>query len=163
MSRQRYDPGRRKRLAPLTTEARTREAGTPYPEEGAPLMKHPHITHAEAEAQAHPLPLEDQITYWKARSRALERAAQRAQTHPRPEDAAPETAPTPTGPDPVQLEVLEARMEAAATRRGIDPVPLLPYLRAEPFMNEDGRVERAAVETFFQQLADARDARTVRP
>ena len=30
-------------------------------------------------------------------------------------------------------------------------------------MNEDGRVERAAVETFFQQLADARDARMVRP
>lgn len=63
----------------------------------------------------------------------------------------------------MQLEVLEARMEAAAARRGIDPDPLLPYLRAEPFMNEDGRVERAAVETFFQQLADARDARTVRP
>ena len=111
--------------------------------------------------------LEHQAAYWKARARDNERRAARAEreaarTEP-PEGAAgagkatPPEPPAPSGPTPAQLEVFEARVEAAlAARPDYRGVDLAKYLNPSHFVDGDGRVDREAVNTFISSLPEGK-------
>ena len=106
--------------------------------------------------------LEHQAAYWKARARDNERRATRAEREAAREEpagkAAPAEEPAPDGLTPAQLEVFEARVEAAlAARPDYRGVDLAKYLNPSLFVDGDGRVDEDAEET---EVRDARSGGT---
>lgn len=105
--------------------------------------------------------LEHQAAYWKARARDNERRATRAEREAAREEPAgktpPAEEPAPDGLTPAQLEVFEARVEAAlATRPDYRGVDLAKYLNPSHFVDGDGRVDREAVNTFISSLPEGK-------
>lgn len=115
--------------------------------------------------------LEHQAAYWKARARDNERRATRAEREaareapagkatPPEEPAGKATPPEPSapaGPTPAQLEVFEARVEAAlAARPDYRGVDLAKYLNPSHFVDGEGRVDREAVNTFISSLPEGK-------
>lgn len=105
--------------------------------------------------------LEHQAAYWKARARDNERRATRAEREAAREEPAgntpPAEEPAPDGLTPAQLEVFEARVEAAlAARPDYRGVDLAKYLNPSLFVDGDGRVDREAVDTFISSLPEGK-------
>ena len=105
--------------------------------------------------------LEHQAAYWKARARDNERRAARAEREAAREEpagkAAPAEEPAPDGLTPAQLEVFEARVEAAlAARPDYRGVDLAKYLNPSHFVDGEGRVDREAVNTFISSLPEGK-------
>ena len=105
--------------------------------------------------------LEHQAAYWKARARDNERRAARAEREAAREEPAgktpPAEEPAPDGLTPAQLEVFEARVEAAlAARPDYRGVDLAKYLNPSHFVDGEGRVDREAVNTFISSLPEGK-------
>lgn len=98
--------------------------------------------------------LEDQLTYWKRRSRSNEREAREAREQVEAlSEKQPEGNEKVAGPDPAQREVFEARVEAAlASRPEFADVPFAKHLDLSTFVGDDGRVDRESVAAFFDSL-----------
>ena len=105
--------------------------------------------------------LEHQAAYWKARARDNERRAARAEREAAREEPAgktpPAEEPAPDGLTPAQLEVFEARVEAAlAARPDYRGADLAKYLNPSHFVDGEGRVDREAVNTFISSLPEGK-------
>ena len=99
--------------------------------------------------------LEDQVTYWKRRSRANEKDAREYREQAERVEAERKAPEAPVAPsvDPAQREVFEARVDAAlATRPDYAGVPFAKHLDMSTFVGDDGRVDREAVAAFFEAL-----------